>query len=64
MKYTYFGDVDFNGAVDAADYNIIDLGYVNHLSGWANGDADYSGAVDASDYNVIDLAFVNQHGVL
>lgn len=49
VKYTYFGDVDFNGAVDASDYNLIDFGFTTHLTGWAWGDADYSGGVDASD---------------
>jgi len=41
-------------------HNLIDFGFANHLTGWANGDADYSGAVDASDYNVIDFAFATQ----
>jgi len=64
VKYTYFGDVDFNGQVDVSDYNLIDFGFTSGLSGWANGDVDYSGSVDVSDYNLVDVAFANQSGVL
>ena len=64
MKYTYYGDVDFNGAVDSTDYNLIDFGFVSGESGWANGDVDGNGSVDSTDYNLIDFAFVSQGGVL
>ena len=64
IKYTYFGDVDFNGIVDSSDYNLIDFGFVSGFSGWANGDVDYSGTVDSSDFNLVDFAFVSQNGTL
>jgi hypothetical protein len=64
VKFTYFGDADLSGAIDATDYSLIDNGYVNGLSGWINGDFDYSGVIDATDYALIDNAFVNQSGVL
>jgi hypothetical protein len=64
VKFTYFGDADLSGAVDATDYSLIDNGYVNGLSGWLNGDFDYSGVIDATDYALIDNAYVNQSGVL
>jgi hypothetical protein len=58
VKYTYFGDADLNGRVDANDFSLIDNGY-NHpgLTGWWNGDFNYDGMVDGSDYSLIDNAF-------
>ncbi|HWP39958.1 MAG TPA: hypothetical protein VNL70_03455, partial [Tepidisphaeraceae bacterium] len=64
VKFTYFGDADLSGSIDATDYSLIDNGYVNRLSGWLNGDFDYSGAIDATDYALIDNAYVNQAGAL
>ncbi|WP_428938786.1 beta strand repeat-containing protein [Fontivita pretiosa] len=63
VKFTYYGDADLSGAIDATDYSLIDNGYVNNLPGWINGDFDYSGAIDATDYALIDHAYVNQSGV-
>ncbi|WP_428937553.1 hypothetical protein [Fontivita pretiosa] len=64
VKFTYFGDADLSGSIDATDYSLIDNGYVNSLSGWINGDFDYSGSIDATDYALIDNAYVNQSGPL
>jgi hypothetical protein len=64
VKFTYFGDADLSGSIDATDYSLIDNGFVNALSGWLNGDFDYSGVIDATDYALIDNAFVNQGGPL
>jgi len=64
VKYTYFGDADLSGSIDATDYSLIDNGYVNSLSGWIHGDFDFSGVIDATDYALIDNAYVNQSGAL
>ncbi|WP_428937803.1 beta strand repeat-containing protein [Fontivita pretiosa] len=64
VKFTYFGDADLSGSIDATDYSLIDNGYVNTLTGWINGDFDYSGVIDATDYALIDNAYVNQAGPL
>ncbi|HWP39721.1 MAG TPA: autotransporter-associated beta strand repeat-containing protein [Tepidisphaeraceae bacterium] len=64
VKFTYFGDADLSGSIDATDYSLIDNGYVNSLTGWLNGDFDYSGSIDATDYALIDNAYVNQVGPL
>jgi len=39
IKFTYYGDADFNGKIDSNDYSHIDFGF-NHAgsTGWANGD--------------------------
>jgi hypothetical protein len=64
VKYTYYGDTDFNGSVDGDDYSRIDQGYNFGSSGWFNGDADGNGAVDGDDYALMDNAFSTQAEVL
>ena len=53
--YTYAGDLNFDGMVDAADYGTID-NWINFpgTSGWTSGDVNYDGIIDAADYGVID----------
>ncbi|MBC8108052.1 MAG: S8 family serine peptidase, partial [Anaerolineae bacterium] len=64
VKYTYYGDTDFNGVVDFDDYSRADAGFNNNRTGWLNGDADGNGIVDFDDYSLIDLAFNTQVGTL
>jgi len=64
IKYTYYGDTDFNGHVDFDDYARTDHGFGTHASGWLNGDFDGNGHVDFDDYALIDLAFNTQASVL
>jgi ELWxxDGT repeat protein len=60
VKYTFYGDTNLDGRVDAADYTRIDAGFIGHLTGWANGDVNYDGVVDGSDYTLMDNAFNQQ----
>jgi hypothetical protein len=55
VKYSYAGDLTFDGSVDAADYGVID-NWVQFpgTSGYANGDFNFDGVIDAADYGVID----------
>jgi hypothetical protein len=55
VMYTYAGDLNFDGRVDAQDYGIID-NWVQFpgTSGYANGDINYDGVIDAADYGIID----------
>jgi hypothetical protein len=55
IKYTYDGDADLNGVVDAGDYGYID-NYIQFpgSSGYFNGDFNYDGIIDAADYGIID----------
>jgi hypothetical protein len=62
VKYTYYGDANLSGAVDASDYSLIDNGYLNQLTGWYNGDFNYDGVVNGSDYTLIDNAYNMQGG--
>ncbi|CAN5653624.1 hypothetical protein BH24ACT15_BH24ACT15_31710 [soil metagenome] len=55
VMYTYGGDADLNGKLDADDYSFIDVGIgTAGASGYANGDFNYDGVINADDYSVID----------
>ncbi len=72
VKYTYYGDVNLDGAIDGSDYSVVDASYLAEnfsggvattpISGWGNGDFNYDGVVDGSDYTLMDNAF-NQQGL-
>ncbi len=60
LKYTYYGDTDFNGIVNFDDYSRTDAGFNGNKSGWFNGDFDLNDTVNFDDYSLIDLAFNTQ----
>jgi hypothetical protein len=64
VKYTYYGDTDFNGFLDGDDYSRADNGFNTGLGGWTNGDSTGNGVVDGDDYALIDNAFNTQSGTL
>jgi hypothetical protein len=64
VKYTYYGDADFNGRVNFDDYVRTDTGFNQHKTGWFNGDYDGNGVVNFDDYVLIDLAFNTQGAAL
>jgi hypothetical protein len=56
--YTYAGDVNFDGLVDASDYGVIDNYFqFPGTTGYANGDFNYDGIIDAGDYGIIDNTY-------
>jgi hypothetical protein len=62
-KFTYVGDANLDGQVDALDYERVDLAIGNSgVFGTAQGDLNYDGAVDALDYEQIDLNIGNGVG--
>jgi hypothetical protein len=54
VKYTYYGDADLSGTLNGADYQQIDHGFGQHLTGWFNGDFNNDGVVNGTDYSLID----------
>jgi hypothetical protein len=64
IKYTWYGDADFNGKVNFDDYVRTDSGFNTHKTGWLNGDFDGNGQVNFDDYVLIDLGFNSQNGTL
>jgi hypothetical protein len=64
VKYTCYGDTDFNGTVNFDDYVRTDSGFSNHLTSWTNGDFNEDGTVNFDDYVLIDQAFTTQGATL
>ena len=62
VRYTFYGDTDFNGVVNFDDYGRIDAGFNLGRTGWLNGDFDLNGHVNFDDYSLMDLAFNTQGG--
>lgn len=50
IRYTYTGDADLNGFVDAIDQAQFDGGFNSNLQGWFNGDFNYN--LDSNSQNV------------
>jgi hypothetical protein len=63
VKYTYFGDANLDGTVNATDYIAIDNGFNSSGNSWVNGDFNYDGVVNGDDYSLIDNAYNTQGGV-
>jgi hypothetical protein len=63
LKYTYFGDIDQNGQVDADDLTVFANNF-GRLSGatQVDGDIDFNGTVDADDLTVFANNFLREVG--
>ena len=65
VKYTYGGDTNFDGKLDADDYGTIDFSVLSPgTDGYYNGDFNFDGKIDADDYGVIDFNILAQSGLL
>ena len=62
VMYTYNGDANLDGKVNADDYFIIDSNYNKSGSvfGFNNGDFNYDGQINGDDYFAIDSGFAGQ----
>jgi PEP-CTERM motif len=65
VKYTFVGDADLSGHINATDYMLIDAGFASGgtKTGWRNGDFNYDGVINGDDYTLIDNAFNTQGSV-
>jgi hypothetical protein len=53
VKFTYYGDSDLNGVVDATDFGLYAAGKSNAGTGWAFGNYDYNATTtDATDFGL------------
>jgi len=56
IKYTYYGDADMNGQVNADDYSLADIGNGTvGTSEWLIGDMNYDKRTDPDDYSLLDI---------
>mgnify|MGYP000333166257 CR=1 FL=1 len=62
VSYTFIGDADLNGVVNADDYFLIDKGITRGPVSYATGDFDYNGIIDSRDYQLLDRSFLGQFG--
>ena len=58
IGYTWNGDANLDGKVNADDYFLIDNGALAGKRGFANGDFNYDGKINADDYFLIDSVFL------
>ena len=49
LKYTYNGDGNLDGSINADDFAQIDAGFATHAGGYYNGDFNFSGGAPNSD---------------
>ncbi|HWB54131.1 MAG TPA: hypothetical protein VG722_08060, partial [Tepidisphaeraceae bacterium] len=56
VKYTYVGDANLDGVVNATDFNMMVAGG----SSWMQGDFNYDGTVNADDYALFLLGVASQ----
>lgn len=64
IKYTYYGDANLDGMLNASDYSLLDNGFNFKATGWINGDFNYDTVVNSSDYLLMDNAYNSQTGPL
>jgi autotransporter-associated beta strand protein len=63
VMYTYAGDLNLDGSINADDYAWIDLySPVPGAFGYTHGDINYDGSINADDYATIDLNSTRQTG--
>jgi hypothetical protein len=60
VRLTLKGDANLDGAVDAADYALLDRGYTVQPASphWFDGDFNYDGAVNDQDYLLLDRSYL------
>ncbi len=68
VMYTYAGDANLDGKIDADDYFQIDSNYnktnTNPGFGYFRGDFNYDGKINGDDYFLIDASFLGQSGTV
>lgn len=69
-KYTYLGDTNLDGVIDALDFAQLDVAFLkdiyhggmnNPRASWINGDTNYDGKIDATDFANMDAAYTASH---
>jgi len=56
-RYTYFGDANLDGTVNALDFNAVAANFGTGGKSWVNGDFNYDGTVDTSDFTWLSTNF-------
>lgn len=65
IRFSYMGDGNLDGTINADDYALIDLfSQLPNSSGYSRGDFNYDAAINADDYAIIDINSTRQAGPL
>ena len=57
IRYTYSGDANLDGAVNATDFVLLAQNFNAANANWVNGDFNYDGVVNALDFNALATNF-------
>jgi hypothetical protein len=60
FRRAYLGDIDGNGVVSFADYQVLEANYNHTGVGWAQGDFDGDNRVGFSDYQLLEAQYGHQ----
>jgi autotransporter-associated beta strand protein len=56
VRYTYYGDANVDGVVNALDFNALASSY-GSTGSWVNGDSNYDGQINSLDFDAVSLNF-------
>lgn len=57
VKYTYFGDANLDGSVDAADFVLLSNNFGRSGANWTQADFNYDGTTNAADFVLLSNNF-------
>src|SRR5581483_3608144 len=57
MRYTYRGDANLDGVVNALDFNALASNFGAASAAWSQGDFNYDGVVDTNDFTFLGTTF-------
>jgi hypothetical protein len=58
VRYTYLGDANLDGKVNALDFNILASNFGNpNFPNWSQADFNYDSSVDTADFNLLAMNY-------
>ena len=57
LRYTYFGDSNLDGTVNALDFNALASNFGGSGKVWIEGDSNYDGTVSSLDFTALAANF-------
>jgi hypothetical protein len=57
IRYTFAGDANLDGVVNALDFNLLAMDFGDQSGGWIRGDFNYDGVTDTRDFEMLSTNF-------